>query len=81
MKNMPLCENTGVFCFVIVYRSKNKTKVLTCHVWQPSKEWVSTNGRSKSGKYLYRLRYQTGERSFADAKELHGLPYCRFRGR
>jgi hypothetical protein len=27
------------------------------------------------------LRYQTIERNFADAKELHGLRYCRFRGR
>jgi len=62
-------------------RSKNKTKVITRHVWQDSKDWVRANGRSRSGKYLYRLRYQTIERSFADAKELHGLRYCRFRGR
>ena len=62
-------------------RSQNKTKVITRHVWQDSKEWVKANGRSRSGKYLYRLRYQTIERSFADAKELHGLRYCRFRGR
>lgn len=61
-------------------RSKNKQKVITWHVWQESKEWVKQNGRSKSGKYLYRLRYQTIERSFEDAKELHGLRYCRFRG-
>jgi len=62
-------------------RSKNKQKVVTRHVWQDSKEWVKQNGRSHSGKYLYRLRYQTIERSFADAKELHGLRYCRFRGK
>ncbi|WP_188067848.1 IS1182 family transposase [Brevibacillus brevis] len=62
-------------------RSKNKQKVVTRHVWQDSKEWVKQNGRSRSGKYLYRLRYQTIERSFADAKELHGLRYCRFRGK
>lgn len=43
--------------------------------------WVRLNRLSKSGKYLYRLRYQTIERSFADAKELHGLRYCRLRGR
>ncbi|MEK3885844.1 IS1182 family transposase [Paenibacillus sp. PL2-23] len=61
-------------------RSKKKQRVLTRHVWQDSKEWVKQNGRSRSGKYLYRLRYQTVERSFADAKELHGLRYCRFRG-
>lgn len=62
-------------------RSRNKQKVITRHVWQDSKEWVKQNGRSRSGKYLYRLRYQTVERSFADAKELHGLRYCRFRGK
>jgi Transposase and inactivated derivatives len=62
-------------------QSKNKTKVITRHVWEDSKEWVRLNRLSRSGKYLYRLRYQTIERSFADAKELHGLRYCRFRGR
>ena len=62
-------------------QSKNKTKVITRHVWEDSKEWVRLNRLSRSGKYLYRLRYQTIERSFADAKELHGLRYCRFRGK
>ncbi|AGA57666.1 transposase [Thermobacillus composti KWC4] len=62
-------------------RSRNKQKVVTRHVWEDSKEWVRFNRLSRSGKYLYRLRYQTIERSFADAKELHGLRYCRLRGR
>jgi hypothetical protein len=62
-------------------RSKNHQKVITRHVWEDSKEWVRQNRLSKSGKYLYRLRYQTIERSFADSKELHGLRYCRLRGR
>ncbi|WP_199929830.1 IS1182 family transposase [Brevibacillus brevis] len=62
-------------------RSKNHQKVISRHVWEESKEWVRQNRLSKSGKYLYRLRYQTIERSFADAKELHGLRYCRLRGR
>ncbi|MGG1600235.1 MULTISPECIES: IS1182 family transposase [Paenibacillus] len=62
-------------------RAKNKQKVITRHVWEDSKEWVRLNRLSRSGKYLYRLRYQTIERSFADAKELHGLRYCRFRGK
>lgn len=62
-------------------RSKNSVKVVTRHVWEDSKEWVRLNRLSRSGKYLYRLRYQTIERSFADAKELHGLRYCRFRGK
>ncbi|WP_245742359.1 transposase, partial [Fontibacillus panacisegetis] len=32
-------------------------------------------------KAAYAIRCQTIERSFADAKVLHGLRYCRFRGR
>lgn len=32
------------------------------------------------GKPLYRKRKETIERSFADAKELHGFRYCRLRG-
>lgn len=61
-------------------RSRNNQKVITRHVWEDSKEWIRQNRLSASGKYLYRLRYQTVERSFADAKELHGLRYCRLRG-
>jgi transposase len=62
-------------------RSNNKQKVITRHVWEGSKEKVRNNRLSKSGKTLYRLRYETIERSFADAKELHGLRYCRMRGK
>ncbi|MDQ6420116.1 transposase, partial [Paenibacillus sp. LHD-117] len=36
---------------------------------------------SDTGKAIYKFRSQTIERSFADAKVLHGLRYCRFRGR
>jgi hypothetical protein len=61
-------------------RSKNKRKILTRHVWEDSKEWVRKNRLSKPGKYLYKKRKETIERSFADAKELHGFRYCRLRG-
>lgn len=36
------------------------------------------NLQSENGKAVYALRAQTIERSFADAKVLHGLRYCRF---
>ncbi|SEO74019.1 Transposase DDE domain-containing protein [Propionispora vibrioides] len=62
-------------------RSKTHKKIITRHVWEESKEWVRQNRLTKSGKMLYKKRSQTIERSFADAKELHGLRYCRFRGR
>jgi hypothetical protein len=61
-------------------RSRNHRKVVTRHVWEDSKEWVRGNRLSRSGKYLYRKRKETIERSFADAKELHGFRYCRLRG-
>jgi len=41
---------------------------------------VNQNRLSASGRSLYRLRPQTVERSFADAKELHGLRFTFYRG-
>ncbi|WP_108722003.1 MULTISPECIES: IS1182 family transposase [Paenibacillus] len=61
-------------------QSKNHRKMVTRHVWEDSKDWVRNNRLSKSGKQLYRKRKETIERSFADAKELHGFRYCRLRG-
>ena len=61
-------------------RSRNHKKIITRHVWEASKEWVRENRLSKSGKYLYKKRKETIERSFADAKQLHGFRYCRLRG-
>lgn len=62
-------------------QSKDHTKVLTRHVWEDSKEWVSRNRLSWWGKEIYKKRKETIERSFADAKELHGLRYAHYRGR
>lgn len=62
-------------------RSKNKQRIITRHIWEDYKEKVRENRLTKSGKLLYKKRKETVERSFADAKELHGLRYCRLRGR
>ncbi|WP_373284790.1 IS1182 family transposase [Ornithinibacillus halotolerans] len=62
-------------------KSKNHQKVITRHVWEDYKEQIRENRLSKSGKMLYKKRKETIERSFADGKELHGLRYCRLRGR
>jgi len=62
-------------------RSKNHTKLITRHIWEDSKDWVRENRLSPEGKELYSRRKETIERSFADAKELHGLRYARYRGR
>lgn len=60
--------------------AKNNTKIITRHIWEDDKEWVRENRLSKRGKALYKRRSTTVERSFADAKELHGLRYARMRG-
>ncbi|WP_078596301.1 IS1182 family transposase [Evansella clarkii] len=59
--------------------SRNHKKVMTRHVWEESKEMVRENRLSPEGKLLYKKRKETIERNFADAKQLHGLRYCRLR--
>lgn len=61
-------------------RSANHTKVITRHVWQDSKDRIDGHRLSASGKKLYARRKETVERSFADAKQLHGHRYARMRG-
>lgn len=51
------------------------------HVWEAFKERVEHIYQSSAGRSLYKLRSRTIERSFADAKELHGLRRSRLRGR
>lgn len=61
--------------------NKQHQRTIRRHIWEESKEWVASIRESEIGKQVYSLRSQTIERSFADAKMLHGLRYCRFRGR
>lgn len=61
--------------------NKTKQRTIQRHIWEDYKEQVCKNSQSETGKIIYALRSQTIERSFADAKVLHGLRYCRFRGR
>jgi hypothetical protein len=53
---------------------------VTRHIWEDFKEAINANRLSDLGKRLYARRKETVERSFADAKELHGHRYARFRG-
>jgi hypothetical protein len=61
-------------------QSATHVKVITRHVWERSKERIDRHRLMQRGKALYQLRKQTVERSFADAKELHGHRYARMRG-
>ena len=60
--------------------NKNAVKTITRHVWEDSKERVNAHRLTPAGKRIYARRKETVERSFADAKELHGYRYARFRG-
>lgn len=60
--------------------SRNHTKVVTRHVWEESKENIDRHRMERIGKRIYRRRKETVERSFADAKQLHGHRYARMRG-
>ena len=59
----------------------DQQRVIQRHIWEDAKEQALSYRQSESGKAVYRLRSQTIERSFADAKELHGLRRCRMRGK
>ena len=61
-------------------RSANQIKVITRHVWQDSKERIDAHRKTDVGQKLYARRKETVERSFADAKQLHGHRYARLRG-
>lgn len=61
--------------------NKKFVKTITRHVWEDSKERVNQHRLSPVGKSIYARRKETVERSFADAKELHGYRYARFRGK
>jgi IS5 family transposase len=55
-------------------------KTVTRHVWEEYREEVDSHRLTKAGKAIYKRRKETVERSFADAKQLHGHRYIRMRG-
>ncbi len=61
-------------------QSSNSTKVVTRHVWEASRERIDQHRLNRVGKRIYKRRKETVERSFADAKQLHGHRYAKMRG-
>jgi Transposase DDE domain len=55
-------------------------RTITRHVWQDAGERTDAHRLTPWGKAVCKRRKETVERSFADAKELHGHRYARFRG-
>lgn len=61
-------------------QSANHVKVLTRHVWERNKERIDKHRLTQRGRAIYTRRKETVERSFADAKQLHGHRYAKMRG-
>ena len=59
--------------------SANATRLITRHVWQDARERTDAHRLTGWGKAVYKRRKEAVERSFADAKQLHGHRYARFR--
>lgn len=60
--------------------SANATRLITRHVWAEAREKTDSHRLTAWGKAIYKRRKETVERSFADAKQLFGHRYARFRG-
>jgi transposase len=60
--------------------SANATRLITRHVWTDARQRADAYRLTPWGKVIYKRRKETVERSFADAKQLHGHRYARFRG-
>lgn len=54
-------------------------RTIARHVWADSRERTDRHRLKPWGKAIYKRRKETVERSFADAKQLHGHRYARFR--
>lgn len=60
--------------------SASATRLITRHVWTDARERIDAHRLTSWGKRIYKRRKETVERSFADAKQLHGHRFARFRG-
>ena len=79
VSNTSICANCP--SLMQCTQSRNHQKVITRHVWGDSHDLINSNRYTERGKHLKRRRSETVERSFADAKQLHGYRYARFRGK
>ena len=63
------------------FGEKAARRMVTKHVWQDALDEVTAFTKTPQGQRLYSWRNETIERSFAEAKENHGLRYARMLGR
>ena len=76
--NSSICKNCP--CRSQCTESKSFQKVVTRHVWEEYMELAEDVRHSSKGKEIYKLRKETIERVFADAKVKHGLRFTQFKG-
>lgn len=55
-------------------------RLVTRHVWQDDLERADAFTKTEQGQRIYARRKETIERSYAEAKELHGLRFARMLG-
>ncbi len=60
--------------------SKSCQKVVLRHVWEPYMELAEDYRHTPEYRDIYKLRSETIERVFADAKEKHAMRYTQLRG-
>ena len=60
--------------------SQSLQKTVTRHIWADYLEMAEDIRYSPAGRDIYKLRSQTIERVFADAKEKYGMRYTPYRG-
>ena len=62
------------------FSEKATRRMVTRHVWQDALDEVTAFTKTLHGRRLYSWRKETIERSFAEAKENHGLRFARMLG-
>ena len=62
------------------FSARKTRRLVTRHVWQADLEQEDAFTKGEQGKRIYARRKETIERSFAEAKELHGLRFARMLG-
>ena len=62
------------------FGASSSRRMVERHVWQDSLDDIIWFTKTENGRRLYNWRKQTIERSFAEAKENHGLRYARMLG-
>ena len=60
--------------------ASSKRRLVTRHVWQDALDDITAFTKTPIGKRIYQWRKETIERSFAEAKQNHGLRFARMLG-